>query len=234
MSKSLDQWVREDREIAARAESATAALMEHRWRAVNEGRVSTNAYAQALGVTARTIRGYVKGWELWCSAAPTATPLDAYALAGMGETKRAAVQAVADAKGVGAQTVERRYQPDVARARATIEAAPDREAGVAKAREHAARVEQVRKREHEQEAARRLQHSRTCINLEHELGKARRALQNALGWARDSKLDDAEVELIADSLASVRALLDFVNAAIVDEAIDWDTELAKLDGGDAA
>jgi hypothetical protein len=151
----------------------------------------------------------------------------------MSDTKRTAVQAVADAKGIGAQTAERHYGPDVARARATIEAAPDREAGVAKAREHAAKVEQVRKREHEQETERRHQHSRTYLNLEHELGKARRALQNALGWARDSKLADPEVELIADSLASVRALLDFVNAAIVDEtSIDWDTELAKLDRND--
>jgi hypothetical protein len=232
MSKSLDQWVREDREIAARAESATAALMEHRWRAVNEGGATIADYARALGMSYSVLRRYVQGWELLTSTGQS--PLDAYALAGMGETKRAAVEAVADAKGIGAQTVERHYAPDVARARATIESAPDQEAGVAKAREHAARVEQVRKREHEQEAARRHQHSRTYLNLEHELGKARRALQNALGWARDSKLDDAEVELIADSLASVRALLDFVNAAIVDEAIDWDTELAKLDGGDAA
>ncbi len=153
----------------------------------------------------------------------------------MSETKRAAVEAVAEAKGISAQTVERHYGPEVARARATIEATPDQKAGIAKAREHAAKVERVRKREHEQEVARRHQHSRTYLNLEHELGKARRALQNALGWARDSQLADAEIELIADSLASVRALLDFVNAAIVDEAsIDWDTELAKLDRGDAA
>jgi Family of unknown function (DUF6192) len=233
MSKSLDQWVREDREIAARAESATAALMEHRWRAVKEGGVTVAEYARALGIGHPTVVRYVKGWDLLRTSTGT-SPLDAYALAGMGEDKRAAVEVVANAKGIGAQTVERHYAPDVARARATIEATPDREAGIAKAREHAAKVEQVRKREHEQEAARRHQHSRTYLNLEHELGKARRALQNALGWARDSNLDDAEVELIADSLASVRALLDFVNAAIVDEAIDWDTELAKLDGGDAA
>lgn len=237
--KTLEDWVREDHEIEKQARSKTLALMEHRWRAVHEGGYGMREYARALDIGLATVGRYVNAWALWCewqadtSTGVTRSPLDAYALASMSEDKRAAVEAIADAKGIGAQTVERHYAPDVARARVTIETTPDREAGIAKAREHAAKAERIRTREREQEAERQHQHSRTYLNLEHELGKARRALQNALGWARDSKLADPEVELIADSLASVRALLDFVNAAIVDEtSIDWDTELAKLDQGE--
>ena len=87
---------------AARAESATAALMEHRWKAVREGGLATNAYARALGIGVSAIHRSVNGWEL-LQARPDLAAHDAYALASMGEVKRAAVKAVAEAKGIGAR-----------------------------------------------------------------------------------------------------------------------------------
>ena len=237
----LEAWVERDHAIEAEATSKTLALMEHRWRAIHEAGFGIKEFARALGHTQHgTVAKYVHGWELWqswggshSSTPPGRTPLDALELARMSEVKRAAVEVVSEAKGISASNAARHHAPAVQRARDIIETAPDREAGIVKAREHTERVQHMRERRTEVEAGKRSNLPRAYIEVEYELDKARRALQNAIGWARGHTggFDPEAVELMQDSLARVRSLLDLMNMAIIGEVeVDWDAELARIQG----
>lgn len=240
--KSLDTLVKEDRAIEAEATSKTLALMEHRWKAVRVEGYGIKEYARALGHRQHgTVSKYVRGWEFWQErhegGRNVATPLDALDLASMSEIKRDAVEAVAEAKGISASHASRHHAPSVARAREIIEAEPDRAAGITKAREHTERVEHMRTRRTEVEADKRRSLPKAYIEVEYELDKARRALQNAIGWARghDGGFDTECVELMSDSLAKVRSLLELMNMAIIGESgVDWDSELARIQGANDA
>jgi hypothetical protein len=60
-----------------------------------------------------------------------------------------------------------------------------------------------------------------------------RRLREALDSAADVGFTDEERELIADSLAKLRAVLNLIDARVSGTStVDWDAELAKLGGGD--
>jgi hypothetical protein len=100
----LARLVAEDRKIEKRQDSAMLALMEHRWKAVNEHGFSMRAYSRALERSHTVVRKYVRGWEIWQEQGGTtgcSTPLDAVVLAGMSVEQAEATTIVASLRGIG-------------------------------------------------------------------------------------------------------------------------------------
>jgi hypothetical protein len=229
--RRLKALVKKDRELASEADSATLKLMQHRAEAVAE--VGSNrAYARALGIRESIVRKYVGGWELWQSPARGAarTPTDVLELAALAEVKRAATEAVADATGLSVTTVRKARAQEVERVERVV-----REDGPEKARRYAQQQERTRANEERYRKEKLAKKPRAYITIEKEVDKARRALGQAVTYAAGSDLDEEYVEVLRESLRSVQAVLDMLNAAIVGQiAVDWDAELSRLTEGGAA
>jgi hypothetical protein len=137
--KSLQEYVREDKKLEKTTESATLALMELRWNAVNVDGYTQAEYARALGRSWATINRYARAWAIWTewqedTSTADRTPLDAYMRAALSEAQFAATEVVADARGITLNTARVANAPEIKRARGIIDAAPDRETGIADAR----------------------------------------------------------------------------------------------------
>lgn len=233
-ARRLKELVREDRAISKEAESATKRLMEHRWNAVQE--VGTNvAYAEALGVSEFTVRRYVRAWELWQEESNTRvrrTPDDVLSLATMSEQRRAAVEAVADAKGIGVRAVTQRHMADVRQVRRAMREEADSEESIDKGRRVARSIETVRKAAATQRQEHRRSTPAAYLDLDNHLTKANRSLTEALGIARDEHLADEYVAMIGQALDRTRGILDLIHMALTGTSVDWDRELAKLQAGE--
>jgi hypothetical protein len=100
----LARLVAEDRKIEKRQDSAMLALMEHRWKAVNEHGFSMRADSRALGhKQPSSVRKYVRGWEIWESRSERSgalTPVDALELANMSPEQGEATSIVASLRGI--------------------------------------------------------------------------------------------------------------------------------------
>lgn len=238
-TKTLEAWVAEDRKIEAKMSSATLALMKHRHAAVREGGFTVSEYARALGKHHSVVSAHVRGYELWLQwtrdgAVANRTPVDAVELAKLGAEKREAVEIVAEAKGVAPTQVRKEYAHEVKHTEQFVrdyaEKIGDRDKAVEIARDFASKQERAREHARERREETRASKTWAYLSLERELGKARRALQNALLLARESDVDDPEqVELLEDTLGNVREILDVLNLAIVGQAeIDWDAEMSRL------
>lgn len=69
------------------------------------------------------------------------------------------------------------------------------------------------------------------VNIEAEIDKVGRALKNALLLARECDLDDEARELLGERINELRSTLDVLALAISGAtSVDWDAELAKLEG----
>lgn len=225
--------IRTDERLQGAESTAAEALMQHRWHwtldEANPKRVTVIEYARQVARSQNVIYRDAHGFALYSAGAITVT--EARERARMSADRATAADAVAEARGVSFKTANRERGSEVKRVRdAARERAEDKGTSV---EEEAPKVAQaIARAEAAAEARGTERRERTglrYVELEGKLTKAYRALQSALEVARDVPWEDDERELLSDTIANVRALLNLIDTAVAGGAdIDWDAELAKL------
>jgi hypothetical protein len=239
--------VDKDHELDTRSERAGEALAKHRWQQTLDPKgpqYGFRAYADAVGRSEKAIRYHANGYALVLERASDAEPgsspinvQDAIRLAAVKEEDRAMHEAIA--KGSGRTIAQVSRGDNRHRTRAVVERAKqraERRGGdpVDHARDIAdeeRRVAAARKTREKEERERR---SLRYVHIEGHLAGAQRRLLSALSEAEGVGFNDDEMELIRDSLAKVRAVLDLIDLRMAGTPdIDWDAEAARLMGDPA-
>jgi hypothetical protein len=236
-----------DHELEGRHDRASEALAKHRWHWTldesNPDRVSQSAYARAVGRSQGVISHYGRGWVIYQERLANSPAIssgftihDAIRLSGMKAEDQEFAEAIAEGSGRPVAQVARgdnrhRFHETVGQAKARAERrgtdAVDEARRIA---ENQRRSQEMDRRERERRAQR---HTARYVEIEGDLAAAQRRLTHALSVGKDVGFDDEEMELIRDSIAKIRALLDLIDLRMAGSpGIDWDAELAKL-GGDA-
>jgi hypothetical protein len=105
-TKSLAELATEDKALEAKQDSAVLALMEHRWKAVNEHGYGQREYARAIGRVHSSVGRHVRAWAIWQGGHKlVSTPVDALVAASMGPERLEAAHVVATAHGLTLATV---------------------------------------------------------------------------------------------------------------------------------
>jgi hypothetical protein len=242
----LDDFVARDHELEAAHERSGEALAEHRWRWTldesNPERVSLREYARRVGRDQRTIRAQAHGFAAWHARGEAVDGLTLHehiARERMSAEKVEATEAVAAARGSSFTAAAHPQQR--AEVRQVLQQAQDRAErkgttvsdelpAVAEWREQARRAEANRKDELRRAKGAML------VRLEGHLGAAIRDLREALAVARDIDFDDEQVELISDTLGSLRTIVGLIDVRLTGQTgIDWDRAFADvMEGGESA
>lgn len=226
--------VEEDRRLERTASSASEELARLRWHWTldesNTERVSISEYARAVGRSRATIGEYAKGYaEARRRNIPTA---EAMKRAAMSAEREAATEAVAEARGLSFGTARQNRPAEVKRVLDTARERAERYGTTvadeaAKVADWTVRAEKAAKRVQDE---RRERLGLRFIELEELLHRARRELVQAVNLAAAMEWGDDERELLEQTVANVRALLELINVALVGTAdVDWDAELASLE-----
>ena len=240
MSELPKEIIEEDRYLDESASIAGQALASLRWHwtldETNTDRVSFRAYARAVGVAFATVRNMATGYAAWRSDSDIAITLaEAIERAKLSTEKEAAVEAVAEARGLkfntAAQTGEYRREAatvlDIARDRAERRGTTVEEEIPAVA-EFQAKASRAGK---SQRAAHKARHGFRFIEVEGHLARAKSLLTKALAESEGVNFTDEETDLLRSTISNLKALLGLVDLRITGAAdIDWDAELAALEG----
>ena len=225
--------IREDRQLEHATTSASKQLAELRWHwtldETNAERVGLREYAREVGRGLPTIHSYANGYVL---SRDRDIPIsEAIQRAGMGTEREAATEAIAKARGVTFSTIKQSRPTEVKRVRDMARERIEQHGGTIeeqtqKAAEWVVKAEQA---EHDQTAARRERLGMRFIGIEERLQRVRRELIQAVNEAAAVGWGEHEQELLAQTLAQVKALLELLDMAIVGAVdVDWDSELAGL------
>lgn len=233
---SLPQSViTEDNRLEAAEEAASKQLTYHRWHwtmdEANPERVSFTEYARAIGRTHTTVAKQAKGYAAWQESGEEHALHEAIDRAQVSVERQAAIDAVATASGTSFRKVRQGRSEEVREV-----AGQARERAERLGTSYEEEVEQVaEQRQKFRESAatasgnRKARHGLRYVEVEGHLAAAKRRLTDALKVAQDVGFDDEEIELITDSLAQVRAVLNLIDMRIAGKTdVDWDVELAKL------
>ena len=237
--------IAEDARLEGAATRSSEELARHRWHWTldesNPNRVTFAEYARAVHRHGDTIAMQANGYRDWLADQATepdpSKGMNEYIQRSkMNTEKQAAIDAIASATGKSFNTVRKggadavRNVLAVAREKVERGTAADMAEGIEKAGADLARSIQSEKK---QEQDRKERHSLRYVEMEGHIAYAMRRLREALDSAADVGFTDEERELIADSLAKLRAVLNLIDARVSGTStVDWDAELAKLGGGD--
>lgn len=232
-----------DHKLEGTADRASEELAKHRWHWTldesNPKRVAVREYARAVGRNDTTIARYAKGWATYVDrmAAPRAggagfTLQDAIRQSEMSAENQEFAEAIAEGSGRPIAQVSRgdnrhKMHEIVGQAKARAERqgtdAVDEARRIAEQQRRSAEMDA---KERERKRQRRTQR---YVEIEGDLATAQRRLMHALRVAEGVGFDDDEMELIRDSIAKVRAVLDLIDLRMAGTPdIDWDAELTKL------
>jgi len=247
MPKIPQTVIQKDHELDSRTERAGEALAKHRWQQTLDPagpQFGFRAYADAVGRSEATIRAHANGYALILERANDALPghaplnaQDAIRLASVREEDRAMHEAIAAGSGRSIAQVSRGDNRH--RTRAISERAHQRaERRGGDPVEHARDIADEERRAAEAAKARqkeaRERRSLRYVHIEGHLAAAQRRLTQALSEAEGVGFDDDEMELIRDSLAKVRAILNLIDMRMAGTPdVDWDAEAARLLGDPA-
>ena len=235
--------VAEDARLEGAAERSVVDLAHHRWHWTldesNPDRVTFTEYAAAIHRHRVTVAKQAKGYADWMLREGDSLrgPLSEYVdRANISEERQAAIEAVAVATGTSFQVARQGRTEDVksvlAVAREKVErgTAADMTEGIEKA---GADLKRSITSEKKQGEDRKERHSLRYVAMEGHIANAMRRLREALAEAQDVPFTDEERELIADSLAKLRAVLNLIDIRVTGTTtVDWDAELAKMGGGE--
>lgn len=235
----MDQAVaQEDQRLEQAAEGSRIALAAHRWHwtrdETNPGRVSVREYARSVGRDERTIRDMVNAYTEWIAGgAPRADFADYQARAKLRGETLVATEAVAKARGVSLESARRHHTEEVREVKAAAEERAERR-GTPVA-EEIPKVAQdrakARKADQHREAKRKEKTALRYAEMEGKIATAMRALRHVLAETDGVDFTPEERELLVDSLAQLRALLNLLDIRLTGASdIDWDAEMAKLGG----
>ena len=234
--------IRKDHELEDRSTRSTEELAKHRWHHTLDPKgpqFSFRAYAAAVGRSDTTIRAHAHGYERFVVGASAATsdvaPMslpDAIELVRRDADTRAFSEAIAEGADEPIAKVAR--GDNAHRRGAIIEQAKQRAARrgtdpVDEAREIATQARQTREMEARDRQEAKSRRSIRYVHIEGHLAAAQRRLLNALMEAEGVGFDDEEMELIRDSIAKVRAVLNLIDLRMAGTPdVDWDAEAAHL------
>jgi len=224
-----------DHRLDGVAERSTEELARHRWHQCLDPdgpQHSVNAYAKAVGRDHATIRKYAKGYAEWVVMSHHNPLTDCIALAAMSAEKAEVAAAVAEVEGRPVESITHRRGDDSlanvteqARDRATRTGTSIADA----ARDITERKVKARAADATRETQARQQHTLRYIAIEGHLAAAKRRLTDALNDAEDVGFNEDEMELLRDTIAQVRALLNLIDLRLAGNPdVDWDAELARL------
>lgn len=239
--------IREDHRLDDANARTGEDLARHRWHWTldesNPDRVPVREYARQVGRARNPIYVMVHAYAAWqvAPAAGAALPGQPVTLSDFAQRERMTAERAEAVEVIAAQTgktfsaaghsSKSREVDEVlhmARDRAERRGTDmsDELPGVVEAREKSRQSDAKRK------ADRQAAHMFRWIAVEGHLGKAHRALVATLNESAGVEFTDEEVEFMSDALAKVRALLGLIDLRIAgDVDVDWDAELAKLNGG---
>lgn len=226
-----------DHELEGRTERAEGALAKFRWQQILDPAGPQHpfkTYARDVGRSLPLIKRYARGYALWLERGGNAAlPLnDAIRLAEQTEEQQQFSEAIAEGSG---GRIPRLNHPTTGRAgRDIVDQAKKRAERrgtdpVEEARTIAQEQVRIRQADHRRAAERRSRRSVRYVEIEGDLATAQRRLTHALTVAQGVDFNDDELELIRDSIAKVRAVLDLIDLRMAGAPdIDWDGELRKL------
>jgi hypothetical protein len=227
--------VQADRKLEGATAAASELLAELRWHWTldesNPDRVSLREYAREVGRDFRTIHKYAHGHALAAADGDIGIS-EAIERSAMGAETEAATEAVAKARDVSFSTVRQSRPTEVRRVRDMARERVERHGGTieeqsAKAADWIVRSEKAAERT---TAQRRERLGMRFVGLEDRLQRVRRELIQAVNEAAAVGWGDEERELLAQTLAQVKALLELLDMAVVGAVdVDWDAELAGLE-----
>ena len=233
--------VREDHALETAAERSQEALARHRWHwtldETNADRVTFTAYAAAVERNIGVISVMANGYAAWQQPDTVGRSLgECIRRANMSAERTAAVEAVAEAAGRSFTAIAVTEQREV---RDVVTAARERaeQKGTTVQEEIPRVVEWRAKGRASREAQKERATERSSLQyfaVRGDLAKARRALRSALDEADGVTFDAEELDLLDDAITRTRGLLDLVALRITGATdVDWDAELAKLNGADS-
>lgn len=218
----------QDQVLEQDADRTGFALMEHRWTAIHVHGYGVREYARAISRDPMTISRYVRAWQMRLDGvAESATAGDLLERANGSVQRNIAVDAVARIHGVGMAQARQRHMPEVRRVLAAIAEADDKQAKAD------AYVDAVMKSQAAQRAdkdRKRASSTRSMLDLETELDKARRALRQAVLITKEAtSLDETWHQHTAEIMDEVEHLCALLNLALTDSSgVDWDAEMGRL------
>ncbi len=234
--------IKEDRRLDQAASAASEELARLRWHWTldesNAERVGLREYARAVGRDHKTIRAHAEGYKTWAGggAAPSSSLNQEVERAKLGGDRLAATEAVAEIRGVTVQTARKTRPTEVRRVLETArERAEQRgtsvEEEVLKVADWTVRSEKAARQVRDD---RRRRMGLRFVELEEALARMYREGRRAVDIAATVEWGDEERELLQGTLAQIKALIGLLDLVWEGSAeIDWDAELAQLEGENA-
>lgn len=230
--------VKEDHRLEKAAEQSSTALAELRWHWTldesNPDRVSIRQYARDVSRAESSIRNSANTRERM-RAHPDMTMSEASTRTRMADDRFAATKAVADARGVTVRTAETNRRNETRRVQQIATEKAEKK-GTSIEEEAPAVAEWIVKSEKAAANVAASRAKKTDLRLIEVEAKALRMIRQGaelVALVRAVDWDDEAVELIEDSIANIKSMVDLIDIALVGAAdVDWDAELAKLTGGD--
>lgn len=224
-----------DRRLDKATESSTEELCQHRWHwtldETNPKRVSIRQYALGVGRARTTVGPQVNGYAMWVGGGRERSLTECIERARHGAEKEAAIEAVAKASGQSYTNTRQRHGETVRTTRALAEErAQRRGTSVADEIDDAAdHLVKSAKAIKNQKADRKSKLDARYIEIEGHIAAALRRLRDALEVARAIEFDSEQVEILADSISKLRAVINLIDVQVTGTTdVDWDAELAKL------
>ena len=240
MTNLPTEVVERDRRLQRSADE----LMELRWHWTldesNPDRVGFSEYGRQVGRGEAAIRRDANAWAAWRESQTSSgsgrtpgtpqTPTDYRELSRLGSERQEAAKAVAQATGEAVSSVARAKREEVDAVLSTArERAVDRgttvEHEIQRAAEWRTKTRKAAEREKDE---RRKRSTMRFVEIEGHIGAAMQRLRKVLDTSQDVDFNDEERELITESLAKLRSLLNLIDVRITGNTdIDWDAEFER-------
>lgn len=228
-----------DHQLEDIADKASGSLAQHRWHWTlddsNPDRVSITEYARQVSRNESRIRAHAHGYAAYLDENPSAgapAQLTRHVdRASMGAETHSAAEAVARTRGMSASGARTHRREEVKRVR---DIARDRaEHHGTSVEEEAPKVAEQIKAQEEADAflarERKARLGLRYVEVENILANMYRRGQEALDKMRDTPWEDEQRDLLAGSLANIKAILNLIDMALTGAAeVDWDAEMEKL------
>src|SRR5215471_4875231 len=212
--------VEQDHSLEKATDSASLALMEHRWHwtldASNAQRVSVSEYARQVGRSQALIFRYSRGYEIY--SRETISAEEARARAGMSAETQAATEAVAEARGIQFGYARQEFGSEARAIRETArQRAEEKGTSTLDEIEQAAAITYRRQEaERERHEERKQRAPLRYIEIEAQLNNARRSLVRAIQASEGVDLAPEDRELLAQTLDNIKRLVVIADRAISD------------------
>lgn len=228
-----------------RLQKATDELAQLRWHwtldETNPKRVPQREYARQVGVDQKRINVDANAWADHLAAQGEAlhgltpgtphTVSDFRELRKLSSERQEAAKAIAKATGQAVSSVTTHKKEEIADVVNTArERAIDRGTTVESEIDQAAEWrEKARRAARREQDERKAAHTMRYVTIEGQIGVAMQKLRAILNESEGVEFTEEEKELLVDSLAKLRALLNLIDMRIAGNTnVDWDAELHKL------